>query len=203
MLEFDTPRGPARAYLDHPVGEPRGALVLGHGAGGGVAAVDLVVVTEVATACGLTVALVEQPYRVAGRRSIPAAHLLDEAWIAVVEQLRAGPLAGLPVVTGGRSSGARVACRTAAAVGAVGVLCLAFPLVAPSGTSRQAELDGVSVPVLVVQGERDRFGVPAAAGGRAVAVIRGDHGLKSDREGVRSAVRGWLAALDPFQSSAS
>ena len=85
----------------------------------------------------------------------------------------------------------------------MGVLCLAFPLVAPSGTSRQAELDGVSVPVLVVQGERDRFGVPAAAGGRAGAVIRGDHGLKSDREGVRSAVRGWLAALDPFQSSAS
>jgi predicted alpha/beta-hydrolase family hydrolase len=121
----------------------------------------------------------------------------------VVEQLRAGPLAGLPVVTGGRSSGARVACRTAEAVGAVGVLCLAFPLVAPSGKSRQEELDGVSVPVLVVQGERDRFGVPAPAGLREVAVMRGDPGLKSDGEGLRTAVRGWLPALQSLQSSAS
>jgi hypothetical protein len=200
MLELDTPHGPARAHLHAPAGEPRGALVLGHGAGGGVGAPDLVVATEVATARGLTVALIEQPYRVAGRRSTPAAHLLDEAWIAVVEQLRAGPFAGLPVVTGGRSSGARVACRTAAAVGAVGVLCLAFPLVAPSGKSRQDELDGVTVPVLVAQGGRDRFGVPAPAKGRTVAVIRGDHALKSDREGLRNAVDGWLAALAPFRS---
>ena len=118
----------------------------------------------------------------------------------MVEQLRAGPLAGLAVVTGGRSSGARVACRTAAAVGAVGVLCLAFPLFAPSGKSRQDELDGVSVPVLVVQGGRDRFGVPAPAKRRTVAVIHGDHALKSDREGLRSAVDGWLASLEPFRS---
>ncbi len=99
------------------------------------------------------------------------------------------------MVTGGRSAGARVACRTAAVVGAAGVLCLAFPLVAPSGKSRQDELDGVAVPVLVVQGERDRFGVPEPAALRKVAVIRGDHGLKSDREGLRSAVGTWLAAL--------
>jgi len=201
MLELDTPHGPARAHL-HPVGDARGALVLGHGAGGGVGAPDLVLATEVANGLGITVALVEQPYRVAGRRSTPAAHLLDQAWIPVVEQLRAGPLAGLPIVTGGRSSGARVACRTADAVGAVGVLCLAFPLVAPSGKSRQEELDGVSVPVLVIQGERDRFGVPAPAGLREVAVIRGDHALKSDREGLRTAVRGWLATLQPLQSAA-
>ena len=107
------------------------------------------------------------------------------------------------MVTGGRSAGARVACRTAAAVGAVGVLCLAFPLVAPSGKSRQNELDGVAVPVLVVQGKTDRFGVPEPAPLREVAVIKGDHGLKSDREGLRSAVGAWLAALQPFLSSAS
>src|SRR5262249_27182511 len=149
ILELQTPQGPARAHLHEPAGEPHGALVLGHGAGGGVAAPDLVAATEGANGRGLLVALVEQPYRVAGRRSTPAAHLLDEAWISGLEQLPAGPLAGLPVVVGGRSSGARVACRTAGAVGAVGVLCLAFPLVAPSGKSRQAELDEVGVPVLV------------------------------------------------------
>jgi hypothetical protein len=203
VLELDTLHGPARAYLQQPTGKPRGALVLGHGAGGGVGAPDLVLAAEVATGSGLIVALVEQPYRVAGRRSTPAAHLLDEAWIPVVEQLRAGPLAGLPVVTGGRSSGARVACRTADAVGAVGVLCLAFPLIAPSGKSRQDELDGVSVPVLVVQGERDRFGVPEPAVERVVAVIRGDHALKADREGLRAAVDGWLAAFHPFRSTSS
>ena len=192
MLELDTPRGPARAHL-HPAAGPAGALVLGHGAGGGVGAPDLTLVTELAVGLGWTVALVEQPYRVAGRRSPAPAHHLDAAWIAVLEQLRAGPLASLPVVTGGRSSGARVACRTAAATGAAGVLCLAFPLIAPrSGKSRQDELDGVAVPVLVVQGDRDQFGVPEPGPGREVAVVRGDHGLKADRDGVRSAVRGWL-----------
>jgi len=89
MLELDTPHGPARAHL-HPAGDARGALVLGHGAGGGVGAPDLVLATEVANGLGITVALVEQPYRVAGRRSTPAAHLLDQAWIPAVEQLRAG-----------------------------------------------------------------------------------------------------------------
>jgi predicted alpha/beta-hydrolase family hydrolase len=199
MLELDTPHGPARAHL-HPAAQGRGALVLGHGAGGGVAAPDLLLAAEVAGGLGLSVVLVEQPYRVAGRRSAPAAHILDAAWIAVLEQLGNGPLAGLHVVTGGRSAGARVACRTAAAVGAVGVLCLAFPLVAPSGKSRQSELEGVTVPTLVVQGRSDRFGVPEPAGMREVAVIRGDHGLKSDREGLRSAVGVWLAALQPFQA---
>ena len=194
VLELNTPHGPARAHL-YPAADARGALVLGHGAGGGVAAPDLLGAAEGAGDLCLSVALVEQPYRVAGRRSTPATQILDAAWISVIEQLRAGPLAGLPVVTGGRSAGARVACRTAAVVGAAGVLCLAFPLVAPSGKSRQDELDGVAVPVLVVQGERDRFGVPEPAELREVAVIRGDHGLKSDREGLRSAVGTWLAAL--------
>ena len=129
-MEIDTPHGPARARL-HPAGQPRAALVLGHGAGGGVEARDLVAVAEVAVAEGIGVALVEQPYRVAGRRSPAPAGQLDAAWTAVVEHLRADPLAGLPLVVGGRSLGARVACRTAAATGAVAVRCLAFPVHPP------------------------------------------------------------------------
>ena len=135
--------------------------MLGHGAGGGVAARDLTAVTKAARQVGFSVALVEQPYRVLGRRSPPRAPLLDAAWISIVEQLADGPFAGMALITGGRSSGARVACRTAAATGAVGVLCLAFPLVSPSGVSRQEELDETGVSVLVVQGENDRFGIPA------------------------------------------
>jgi predicted alpha/beta-hydrolase family hydrolase len=193
-LELDTPHGPARAHL-HDADSPVGALVLGHGAGGGVTAPDLVAATKVALGLGISVALVEQPYRVAGRRSPPPAHHLDAAWIAVVEQLRSGLLADLAIVSGGRSSGARVACRTAGPTGAIAVLCLAFPLVAPSGTSRQEELDGAGVPVLVVQGASDRFGRPEPTADRTVVVIRGDHGLKSDMAGLREAVAGWLEAV--------
>jgi predicted alpha/beta-hydrolase family hydrolase len=176
--------------------------VLGHGAGGGVAAPDLVAAADAARSVGVTVALVEQPYRVAGRRSPPVAARLDEAWIAVLERLRAGDLAGLPLVAGGRSSGARVACRTADAVGAAGVLCLAFPLVPPARRgataprpSRLPELDAVTVPTLVVQGENDRFGMPPAGPSRTVVRVRGDHSLRSDREGVAQAVRAWLPGV--------
>jgi predicted alpha/beta-hydrolase family hydrolase len=195
-LDVDTPHGPARVHL-HAVDEPRGALVLGHGAGGGVGARDLVTAADVARADGLSVALVEQPYRVAGRRSPAPAHQLDAAWTAVVQHLAAGELAGLRLVVGGRSSGARVACRTAAATGAAGVLCLAFPLRPPrrSGTapSRQDELDAVAVPVLVVQGVRDPFGMPPPAPGRTIARVDGDHGLKTDLGAVAEAVRSWLS----------
>ncbi len=192
-MELETPHGPARAHL-HQAPAPRGALVLGHGAGGGVGAPDLVAAADAAAGVGVSVALVEQPYRVAGRRSPAPARQLDAAWVAVVEQLRAGPLAGLAVVTGGRSSGARVACRTAGATGAVGVLCLAFPLVAPSGASRQDELDGAGVPVLVVQGASDRFGCPEPTGDREVVVVAGDHGLKKDLDVVGAAVAAWLSS---------
>jgi predicted alpha/beta-hydrolase family hydrolase len=148
------------------------------------------------------VALVEQPYRVAGRRSpAPAAHL-DTAWIAVVEHLTRTPFAGLPVVTGGRSSGARVACRTAAATGAVAVLCLAFPLQPArrrrSGElppSRLPELDAVEVPVLIVQGTTDPFGMPPAAAGREVVQVDADHSLRRALPAVREAVAGWLAGV--------
>src|SRR5206468_382232 len=111
---------------------------------------------------GISVALVEQPYRVAGRRSPAPAHQLDAAWTAVVERLLADELQGLPLVAGGRSLGARVACRTVEATGALAVLCLAFPLHPPGRPekSRLSELDAVSVPTLVVQGARDPFGMP-------------------------------------------
>jgi uncharacterized protein len=197
VLEVDTPHGRANVHL-HSAKEPRAALVLGHGAGGGVTSRDLVAATDVALAEGVTVALVEQPYRVAGRRSPAPAHQLDAAWLAVVDHLRAGELSGLPLVVGGRSLGARVACRTAEATGAVGVLCLAFPLRPPrrSGTaqaqSRLPELDAVTVSVLVVQGARDPFGMPPAATLRTVAEVPGDHSLRTDVQAVADAVLAWL-----------
>ena len=196
-ITLDTPHGPAAAHL-HRVDKPLGALVLGHGAGGGVKAPDLVAATAAANRERFTVALVEQPYRVAGRSSQPAASTLDSAWIAVVEQLAATELSGLALITGGRSAGARVACRTAAATGAAGVLCLAFPLQPPArkgkepGPSRLDELDAVEVPVLVVQGERDRFGMPPPGKSRQVVQVDGDHSLRSDRDAVEAAVADWL-----------
>ena len=187
--EIDTPHGPARAHLQ-PAESPRALLVLGHGAGGGVTAPDLVTAAEVAAAAGVSVALVEQPYRVAGRRSPAPAHHLDAAWLAVVDALRGEE----PVLCGGRSSGARVACRTAAGTGASGVLCLAFPLHPPGRPekTRLGELEAVEVPVLIVQGESDPFGMPPEAPAREVVRLRGDHGLKSERPGLRAAVAEWL-----------
>ena len=173
--------------------------MLGHGAAGGVGAPDLVAVTRVAVADGISVVLTEQPYRVAGRRSPAPAHQLDAAFTAMLQQLRTGDLAGLAVVTGGRSSGARVACRTAAAVGAVGVLCLAFPLFAPrrgvplqERPSRLDELEGVTVPVLIVQGLTDPFGMPEPAPGRTVIQVAGDHSLRKDLVAVSAAAGAWL-----------
>jgi len=193
VLDIDTPHGPAKAHL-HLVETPAAALVLGHGAGGGVGAPDLVTATEAARSLGISVALVEQPYRVAGRRSPAPAHQLDAAWTAVVERLLADELQGLPLVAGGRSLGARVACRTVEATGALAVLCLAFPLHPPGRPekSRLSELDAVSVPTLVVQGARDPFGMPPPGPRRTVVGVAGDHGLKSDRRAVADAVRTWL-----------
>ena len=199
-LELDTPHGEARAHLD-PADEPIAAMVLGHGAAGGVESKDLVAVTGVARSEGVSVALVEQPYRVAGRRSPAPARQLDAAWTAAVEQLVAGALRGLPLIVGGRSLGARVACRTAAETGAVAVLCLAFPLQPPRRSggapapSRLDELDAVSVPMLVVQGERDRFGIPPATATRTVVRVAGDHALKTDPGAVGEAVRAWLPSV--------
>ncbi|HEX2102078.1 MAG TPA: alpha/beta family hydrolase [Solirubrobacteraceae bacterium] len=202
VLELETPHGPARAHLHAAPRDPVAALVLGHGAAGGVGAPDLLAATDAALRLGVSVALVEQPYRVAGRRSAAPAQQLDVAWAAVLGQLWRGPLAGLPLVAGGRSSGARVACRTAGQCGAIGVVCLAFPLVAPrraSATappaSRLPELEAVEVPVLVVQGKNDRFGMPPEGPRRTVVAVRGDHSLRSDRDAVAGAVCDWLRAL--------
>ena len=211
-LEVDTPHGQANAHL-HSVDEPRAALVLGHGAAGGVTSQDLVAVTGVARSEGVSVALVEQPYRVAGRRAPARAPQLDAAWIAVVDHLLAGELRGLPLVVGGRSMGARVACRTAEATGAVGVLCLAFPLQPPRRSaagptpSRLPELEAVTVRTRVVQGARDPFGIPPATELRKVVQVPGDHSLRTDLEAVGDAVRAWLrgvvgqAASDPGPES--
>lgn len=198
-LDLDTPHGPARARL-HEAHAGTALLVLGHGAGGGVDAPDLQAVTEHLVPLGVTVALVEQPYRVAGRRAPAPARQLDAAWTAVVTQLRERLGSQLPLVVGGRSMGARVACRTAGHLGAAGVLCLAFPLQPRprrSGpvASRLPELDAVAVPTLVVQGERDAFGMPPDAAGRTVVRVAGDHALKTDLPAVTAAVAAWLARL--------
>jgi len=199
VVDVETPHGLARVHVRH-ADQPVGGLVLGHGAGGGVAAPDLVAVAEAAIAAEVSVGLVEQPYRVAGRRAPAPARQLDAVWTAVVEHLRESELACLPLVVGGRSLGARVACRTAEATGAVGVLCLAFPLRPPRRgaepvPSRLSELDAVRMPTLVVQGENDRFGVPPAGALRTVVQVPGDHALKADVQAVASAAREWLVGL--------
>jgi uncharacterized protein len=193
---IDTPHGPAQVHL-RPADEPLAALVLGHGAGGGVAARDLVSVTDAALAARCRVALVEQPYRVAGRRSPAPARQLDAAWAAVVEHLDADELAGLPLIVGGRSSGARVACRTAASTGAIAVLCLAFPVHPPGrpDKTRLSELDAVTLPTLVVQGAADPFGLPPAGPNRTVITLAGNHSLTTDLEGLAVAVRDWLPGV--------
>jgi uncharacterized protein len=137
---------------------------------------------------------VEQPWRVRGKKVAEAPARLDRAWVDVL----AG-LSGAPLVVGGRSAGARVACRTAAEVGADAVLCLAFPLHPPGRPerSRLEELTAVRVPVLVVQGDRDPFGVPPGA----TLVPGADHGFRVAKGGppagpqVQAAVRAWLGQI--------
>jgi uncharacterized protein len=199
VVEIDTPNGPARAHL-YAAEDAPAALVLGHGAGGGVDAPDLVAARRAAGLEGISVALVEQPYRVAGRRSPAGAAQLDAAWTAVLERLRADELGDLPLIVGGRSLGARVACRTAEETRAVAVLCLAFPLEPPRRggkppQSRLPELEAVTVPTLVVQGERDPFGIPPPGPSREVVKVPGDHGLKADPEAVEAAGRAWLSGV--------
>ena len=193
-LEIETPHGPARAHVD-VVKKPKGALAMGHGAGGGVEAPDLQAAAAAAREAGITVALVEQPYRVAGRKAPAPPNQLDAAWLAVIAALGEKELKGLPLIAGGRSLGARVACRTAAEAGAEALLCLAFPVHPPGKPekSRLEELDAVKVPVLVVQGESDPFGMPKPANGREVVTVEGNHGLKKDLPAIEEAVGRWLA----------
>ncbi|MCU0265442.1 MAG: hydrolase [Actinomycetia bacterium] len=180
-----TPVGPARVHV-HPsrTSGATATVVLGHGAGGGVAARDLAALAAALPAAGYAVVLVEQPWRVAGRRVAGPPAQLDAAWRAV--------LAGLdvsgPLVVGGRSAGARVACRTAAGAGAAAVVALAFPLHPPGRPerSRAQELLASGAPTLVVQGERDPFGRPGELPpGPDVAVIpTADHGFAVPRSAV-------------------
>ncbi|MGA5301962.1 alpha/beta family hydrolase [Nucisporomicrobium flavum] len=177
--------------VTEPSTAPAALLVLGHGAGGDVDAPDLTAVHDAAVAAGVRVALVTQPYRVAGRRApAPAGHL-DEAWTTVVAGIREE---GLPLIVGGRSSGARVACRTAHALGAAGVLALAFPLHPPGKPDRsRADELPADLPVLVVNGDRDPFGVPEARGSVEVAVRPGAvHDLRRDLPGTAEIAVGWL-----------
>ncbi|GAA2400785.1 hypothetical protein GCM10010420_29440 [Streptomyces glaucosporus] len=202
--EVDTPAGPARVTW-HRAARPRLVLALGHGAGGGVEARDLRALAGTLPGHGVSVALVEQPWRVAGKRVAPAPGTLDAGWRAVWPVL-AGE--GLPVVSGGRSAGARVACRTAGELGAHAVLALAFPLHPPGRPerSRAGELLGTGVRTLVVQGGRDPFGRPAEfpKDAEVVEVPGGDHGFAVPRRGagpdaqeaalavITASVREWL-----------
>jgi predicted alpha/beta-hydrolase family hydrolase len=190
----DTPHGPARCLLELPEGPATTLLVLGHGAAGEVTARDLVAVRDAAVAAGVAVARVTQPYRVAGRRAPAPTGQLDTAWLAVIAELARRCQYAIMIV-GGRSSGARVACRTATAAGAHGIVALAFPLHPPGKPerSRAAEL-ATGVPTLIINGERDPFGVPAGGDGIEVVVRPAEtHALSRDPSAVGVAVVAWLA----------
>ncbi|WP_250002022.1 alpha/beta family hydrolase [Actinoplanes sp. M2I2] len=190
-IEIETPRGPARVRFGETDGPALSLLVLGHGAGGGVDAPDLKAVHDAAVSSSVRVALVTQPYRVAGRRAPAPAGQLDEAWTTVVRQIA---VPGMPLIVGGRSSGARVACRTAAGLGASGVLALAFPLHPPGkpDRSRAGELP-TDVPTLVLNGDRDAFGVPAGSGPVEVIVRPGaTHDLRKDVRGTADRAVAWM-----------
>ncbi|MEV0237301.1 alpha/beta family hydrolase [Nonomuraea sp. NPDC050786] len=193
-MEVMTPRGPALVHMDE-VADPRLLLVLTHGSSGGVDAVDLLAVRDAALESGVSVARVTQAFRVAGARAPGSAARQDEAWEIVLKELRTRR-PGLPVVQGGRSNGARVACRTARAVGAAAVVALAFPLHPPGKPerSRVDELRGAGVDVLVVNGDRDPFGVPDAADAARLVVLPGEgHDLKKDPARVGEVVAEWIA----------
>ena len=192
-LEIDTAKGLAWADVDQ-ASEARALLLLGHGAGGTVDAPDILAARDAALEAGVSVARVTQPYRVAGRRGMPPHPTLDGPWLEVAAAL-AGRHPDLPQVFGGRSAGARVACRTATAGNAVAVICLAYPSHPPGKPekSRLDELDAVAVPVLVVQGDRDAFGMPLRKRGRTLVILEGaDHSLKKGLDEVRLSVGQFL-----------
>jgi predicted alpha/beta-hydrolase family hydrolase len=184
LLEVSTPVGVAHVTRAPVPGRrrARGVVVLGHGAGGGIDARDLVALADALPADGVSVLRVTAPWRVAGKKVASPPATLDVAWHAVLTALEAQGWLSRPLVVGGRSAGARVACRTAAVTGADACLALAFPLHPPGRPekSRVDELTGAGVPTLVVQGERDPFGGPAEfpAATRLLAVPEADHGFK-------------------------
>jgi len=195
-VEIGTGEGPARAEVERPaVGDPVFLLVLTHGAGADPGSADVLAVAGAALGLGGVVALVTQPYRVKGLRAPGSTDRQDAAWVEVIAALRAAVGAGLPLIQGGRSNGARVACRTAVAVGALGVIALAFPLHPPGrpDKSRAAELAAAGTDVLVVSGERDPFGIPEGSAKTRVVVLAGESHPLSRRPGEAGrVVEAWL-----------
>ncbi len=195
-MEIVTSSGPALADLDQP-GSPAFLLVLTHGSGGGVDASDLLAVRDAAVRLDGAVALVTQPYRLRGARAPGSAARQDAAWLEIISELRAR-YPGLPLVQGGRSNGARVACRTARAAGARAVVALAFPLHPPGrpDRSRAAELRDAGTEILVVNGDRDPFGVPGAADASDVVVMPGEtHALSRNPAAIAVVVQSWLREI--------
>jgi uncharacterized protein len=195
-VEILTGAGPARVVLDEPEG-PALLLVLTHGAGGGVDSPDLLAARQAALNLGGAVARVLQPYRVRGARAPGSATVQDAAWLEVTAALRQR-VGQVPLITGGRSNGARVACRTAGPAGARAVLALAFPLHPPGRPerSRAAELESAGTDVLVLNGDRDPFGVPGSSGRIQVAVLAGEtHALSRNPEEIRRVTQEWLAGM--------
>ena len=215
-VEVATSQGPARAELTLPggPGAPSFLLALTHGAGGSVTAPDLLAARDAALRLGGAVALITQPYRVRGARAPGVAARQDQAWQEIIASLRDGtwlaPGRGVPLIVGGRSNGARVACRTAVAVAAAGVIALAFPLRPPrragsAGTDaaaiRDEELRSAAshaVRVLVVNGDKDPFGIPDPGDAIRVVVLKGEsHALSRNPAAVADAVTDWLSGVVP------
>jgi uncharacterized protein len=198
-VEIMTSGGPAHVVLDKPAGEPAFLIALTHGAGGTPDSPDLLAVRDAARTRGALTALVTQPYRVKGARAPGSATRQDAAWTEIMAELTAQTgAADVPLVQGGRSNGARVACRTAKAVGAVGVIALAFPLHPPGdpAKSRDAELREAGTSVLVVNGDRDPFGIPEPDAKTSVVVVPGEtHALSRHPAAIGAIVAEWLAAL--------
>jgi uncharacterized protein len=195
-MEISTGQGPAEVALE-AARKPAFLLIMTHGAGGGPDTKDVLAASAAAARLGAAVARVLQPYRVRGARAPGSPERQDEAWLEIVAELT-GRYPGIPLVQGGRSNGARVACRTAKAAGARGVVALAFPLHPPGrpDSSRASELRGAGVDVLVVNGERDPFGIPARADASRVVVLPGEtHALSRHPAAVGEAVGEWLSEL--------
>jgi uncharacterized protein len=195
-VNISTRAGPARATIDAP-DEPAFLLVMTHGAAGGVDSKDLLAVRDAARAMDGVVARVMQPYRIRGARAPGSPDRQDAAWLEIIAALRR-KYPGIPLVQGGRSNGARVACRTAPAASARAVVALAFPLHPPGrpGQSRASELRAAGTDVLVINGERDPFGIPDQADAAQVIVLPGEtHALTRNPAAVGAAVGLWLRDL--------
>jgi len=193
-VRISTSAGPARAELDAAENPPF-LLVLTHGAGGGTHSADVLAARQAGLDLGAVVVRVIQPYRVRGARAPGSAVRQDQAWLELARKLRRR-FPGVPLVQGGRSNGARVACRTAREAGALAVLALAFPLHPPGrpDRSRSAELAEAGTDVLVVNGANDPFGIPEESGAIRVVVLPGaSHALAGQGGAIRRVVGSWLA----------